>query len=137
MNCIFCKIINKQAEAEVIFEDEKVISFLDINPFNFGHTLVIPKNHYEDFLSVPSDLLGDLIRATKEISLAVKSSLNADGINIIANNGKAAGQTVFHFHFHIIPRFKDDKFVFHRNLKRYEADEKRIYGEKIRLEVNK
>ncbi|MGA7721057.1 MAG: HIT family protein [Ignavibacteriaceae bacterium] len=122
MNCIFCNIINKISDAEILFEIEKVISFLDIRPVNYGHTLVIPKRHYENFLSLPEDELCELIKVTKDISGAIINSLNPEGFIIDINNGIFAGQSVFHFHFHIIPRFKDDDFRFRPKLKEYNLD---------------
>lgn len=135
MNCIFCKIAGKEAEAEVLFENDSVLSFLDINPVNFGHALVIPKKHYNNFFEVPSEELDEIIRAVQKVSLAIKESLNPDGVNLVANNGKAAGQTIFHFHFHIIPRFHDDDFRFRLNLKKYNGGSMREFAEKIRNKI--
>ena len=137
MNCIFCDIINKKAEAEIIYENEDIISFLDIRPMNFGHALVIPKTHFENFLSVPKPLLNKLIESTQYISEVINNSLNTDGFNIVVNNGSAAGQSVFHFHFHIIPRFKSDSFNFKPIFKKYENEGFREYADKIRIAVNK
>lgn len=137
MNCIFCEIVNKREKAEVLYEDEQVLSFLDINPLNFGHTLVITKNHYENFLDVPPQELEVLTAAAQKVSEAMVRSIKPDGFNIVANNGTAAGQSVFHFHFHLIPRFNDDKFKFHHNLKRYPDGEIKKFGEKIRLEIKR
>src|ERR1035437_1026646 len=94
MKCIFCDIVNHKAHAEVLYDNENVLSFLDINPVNFGHTLVITKKHYEDFLSVPKDELDHVIRAVQEISEVIQNKLTCDGFNIVINNGSAAGQTV-------------------------------------------
>jgi histidine triad (HIT) family protein len=135
MNCIFCDIISKKSGAEILFENEKVISFLDIRPVNYGHTLVIPKTHYENFLTLPEDELSELIRVTQNLSDAIVNSLSPEGFNIVTNNGMAAGQSVFHFHFHIIPRFKDDDFRFRPNLKKYNNDSMREYADKIRAAV--
>lgn len=137
MNCIFCDIIERRSGAEIIFEDEEVISFLDIRPVNFGHTLVIPKNHYENFLSVPVKELNAVIKVTQNIADAVSKSLKTDGFNIVANNGTAAGQSVFHFHFHIIPRYKTDKFHFRPELKNYGNGSMKEFADKIRTTVNK
>lgn len=136
MNCVFCDIAAGKANAEVLFEDENVIAFLDIRPMNFGHTLVIPKNHYETFTEIPSMELEPLIIAVKITSDAIIESLNPDGYNLVSNNGIAAGQSVFHFHFHIIPRFNDDGFKPKLNFKYYEDGTMNLYGEKIRLAVN-
>lgn len=131
MNCIFCDIVNKKEKAEILFENEKVISFLDIRPVNHGHSLVIPKKHYENFLSLPKDEIEELVRVTQFLSSAVKKSLKADGFNIIVNNDAAAGQTIFHFHFHIIPRFKND-FKFKPNFKNYDDIGMHEFSEKIK-----
>ncbi len=136
MNCIFCDIINKQAHAEILYEDEDVISFLDIRPVNFGHTLVIPKVHYENFLAVNGATLKKLISITQLMSDAIVKSLQPDGFNVITNNGAAAGQSIYHFHFHIIPRYFKDDFNFKLNLKNYIDSSMREYAEKIRTALN-
>ncbi len=137
MNCIFCDIIAGKAHAEVLYEDESVISFLDIRPVNYGHTLVIPKAHYENFLAVEKKDLESLIVVTQKISSAIAKSINPDGFNIVANNGIAAGQTVFHFHLHIIPRFSHDDFNFDLNLKSYSDGAMNKFANKIRSEISK
>ena len=108
--CVFCKIAQKEipAGAGKIYEDEKFIAFLDIKPNNPGHTLIIPKNHYENIYSLPDEIICNIGPIVKKIAVAVKRGINADGINIIMNNDGAAGQIVPHTHFHIIPRFADD-----------------------------
>jgi histidine triad (HIT) family protein len=135
MDCIFCDIIGKNESAEILYENESIISFLDIRPVNYGHTLVIPKKHYENFLSVPPEVLGDLIQATQMLSAAILKSLAPDGFNIVVNNGVAAGQSIFHFHFHIIPRFQSDDFKFRPNLKSYRDGTMEKFAEKIRLAI--
>ena len=135
MDCIFCDIIGKNESAEILYENESIISFLDIRPVNYGHTLVIPKTHYENFLSVPPDVLGELIQATQMLSTAIIKSLVPDGFNIVVNNGVAAGQSIFHFHFHIIPRFQSDDFKFRPNLKSYGDGTMKKFAEKIRSAI--
>ena len=135
MDCIFCDIINGKSEAEIIYEDENIISFLDIRPVNYGHTLVVPKKHYDNFLSLTSTELNYLINGLQTISRAVEKSVKADGFNIVVNSGKAAGQTVFHFHFHIIPRFTND-FSFSPNFKKYSNGSMKEFANKIRIELN-
>ncbi len=110
-SCIFCKIVAKQAPASIIFEDETVLAFMDIRPLNEGHTLIIPKEHYVDVLDIPKKLLGCVHEIVKPTSVAVKKAENADGISIIQQNGKAAGQEVFHLHVHVIPRYNGQKLV--------------------------
>ena len=135
MNCIFCNIVEHTSSAEVLYDNENVLSFLDINPVNFGHTLVITKKHYEDFLSVPKEELDHIIRAVQSISEVIQNKLKCDGFNIVINNGVAAGQTVKHFHFHIIPRFHNDDFRFKLNLKKYSDNLMKEYADKIRAEL--
>ena len=136
MNCIFCDIIERKSKAEIIYENEKVISFLDIRPVNYGHALVIPKKHYENFLAVPAEEMGHVINATQIVAEAVVRSLNTDGFNIVVNSGKAAGQTVYHFHYHIIPRYNSDKFHFRPQLKDYDSGSMKEFADKIRTAVN-
>jgi len=108
MDCIFCKIIAGEIPAKKIYEDENVLSFLDISPVNYGHALVIPKKHYPDLLSADEATLTELILAIKKIAPALIDSASASGFNLNLNNGEVAGQVVNHLHFHIIPRFADD-----------------------------
>ena len=107
--CIFCRIAQKQVPASSVYEDEKVMAFLDIRPLNEGHTLVIPKAHYENIFDVPQELNAYIHGATKQIAIAVKKAMNANGISIIQQNGKAANQDVPHLHVHVIPRYKGQK----------------------------
>lgn len=111
MECIFCKIAAGQMPCKKVYEDDKILAFLDINPANPGHTLVIPKKHYETIFDVDEDILKDLITRTKAIATTIKDKLKAEAINILQNNGKQAGQLVNHIHFHIIPRFPNDKVL--------------------------
>lgn len=136
MDCIFCEIASGNADAQVIFENENYKAFLDINPVNYGHTLVIPKTHYDNFLTIPEDKLQGLIKVTQFLAGVIKRSLNADGFNIISNNGASAGQSVFHSHFHIIPRFEKD-FQMKLEVKMYSGDSINEYADKIRSFVTK
>jgi histidine triad (HIT) family protein len=107
-DCIFCKIVKGEIPCQKVYEDDKTLAFLDIMPIHKGHTLLIPKEHHENMLDMPDDTLADLAKAAKKVAKAVKEATKADGFNISQNNGEAAGQAVFHFHLHIIPRFTDD-----------------------------
>jgi len=107
-DCIFCKIIKGEIPCSKIYEDDKILSFLSTMPTSKGHTLVIPKEHYEEVTDLPDDLLKELMIAAKKISKAVMDGTKADGFNIGINTKEAAGQVVMHAHLHIIPRFKDD-----------------------------
>ena len=107
-NCIFCKIVKGEIPCVKVYEDNDFLAFLDINPINKGHTLIIPKDHHENLYDMPDILLGEIMSKTKEIAKTLKVVLSADGINIGQNNELAAGQVVFHYHVHIIPRFDND-----------------------------
>ena len=106
--CLFCKIIKGEIPSHKVAENDLVFSFLDINPINAGHVLVVPKAHHENILDTPPELLTAAITMCKSIAKAQKDELGAEGINIGMNNFPAAGQAVFHAHFHVIPRFVND-----------------------------
>lgn len=110
-DCIFCKIVRGEIPSKKIYEDRDVIAFLDINPANPGHCLVVPKKHSETVFDTDDEVLGKAITVTKKLAADVKEKLGADGVNIVQNNGRHAGQLVSHIHFHIIPRFPDDKVI--------------------------
>jgi len=105
MPTIFSKIIAREIPAHIIYEDELVIAFLDISQATKGHTLVVPKVEYSDIFDVPEDLLAHVIRVTQRVSKAISIAFQPEGMNILSNNGAVSGQTVFHFHFHLIPRY--------------------------------
>ncbi|MCK5539172.1 MAG: HIT family protein [Bacteroidales bacterium] len=107
-NCIFCKIVAGVLPSYKIYEDSKVLVFLDIAPVHPGHILVIPKEHFANLEEIPQDLLGDVIKIVKKIGLALKKGMAYDGYNIQENNDPVAGQIVPHIHFHIIPRVEGD-----------------------------
>ena len=107
-DCIFCKIISGQIPADKVYEDSKVIAFLDIHPVNPGHTLVVPKNHSRNILEDNIDDLTSSMSAIRRIAGAVIKAVKADGFNLGVNTNAAAGQAVFHTHFHVIPRFIND-----------------------------
>jgi len=130
MDCIFCEIAAKSSEAEIVFENEKYIAFLDINPVNYGHTLVMPKKHFDNFLTVPVEDMKELTKLTQYLSGAIKRALKADGFNVISNNGTAAGQSVFHFHYHIIPRYENDLHMQPRTIE-YKSTEIETYRDRI------
>jgi histidine triad (HIT) family protein len=110
-NCVFCKIINQEIPAVKVYEDDSVLAFLDIRPVNKGHTLVIPKDHFENIYSVPAELWCRVMLVAQKIAIGIKNAVSADGINIIMNNESAAGQLVFHAHVHVIPRENEDGLV--------------------------
>ncbi|MBI5159690.1 HIT family protein [Candidatus Micrarchaeota archaeon] len=106
--CIFCKIIKKEIPANIVFENEHALSFLDINPANKGHALIIPKKHAETTLDLNEKELKELVVVVLKVAKAVKKTTGSQAFNIIQNDGKLAGQLVMHAHFHIVPRFEND-----------------------------
>ena len=108
-SCIFCRIAQKRVPANLVCEDEKAMAFLDIRPLSEGHTLIIPKSHYETIFEIPQELIMHIQGVTKRVALAVKKATQADGISIMQQNGKAAGQEILHLHVHVIPRCENQK----------------------------
>ncbi|OHA28576.1 MAG: hypothetical protein A3C08_02380 [Candidatus Taylorbacteria bacterium RIFCSPHIGHO2_02_FULL_47_18] len=132
-DCVFCKIIAKgEIPSTEVYEDDAVYAFLDINQSSIGHTLVVPKKHYENLFDIPDAELGILGARVKKVARAVRDAMKADGINISMNNGRAAGQIVFHAHLHIIPRFNDDTFSNGKERKQYHDGEMAEVASKIR-----
>jgi len=113
MSDVFCKIIAGDIPSAKIYEDDEVLAILDISQTTHGHALVMPKAHYGSMLECPEELLGKVMNVAKKLGNAAKKALGADGVNILANCGESAGQTVPHFHVHVIPRYegKEDGLV--------------------------
>jgi histidine triad (HIT) family protein len=103
-DCIFCKIVAGEIPSFKVFEDEKVLAFADINPISTGHTLIIPKDHYENLWEIPENELFAVQRASKIIAEAIRTALSPDGVACLQLNGRAVNQVVMHYHFHLIPR---------------------------------
>jgi len=108
MDCLFCKIINGEIPCTKVYENEKVLSFMDISPMNDGHMLVIPKNHGATIIELPEMDFLEVMSVTKKVAEAANKALNPDGINILQLNGEAANQVVPHLHVHIVPRWDGD-----------------------------
>jgi len=107
-DCIFCKIVAGELPATKIDEDDRTVTFMDINPGTRGHALVIPKQHARDLLEIDPDDLGAVVQSAQRLAKRMPQALGADGVNLINSCGSAAWQTVFHFHMHVIPRYEDD-----------------------------
>ena len=107
-NCIFCKIANGEIPSKTLFEDEEFRVILDLGPATKGHALIIPKNHYANLYELPDEAASKVMLLAKKMVSHMTDKLNCDGFNLVQNNGESAGQTVFHFHMHLIPRYKDD-----------------------------
>lgn len=108
-NCIFCKIISKEIPSSIVYEDDDVIAILDISQATLGHTLVMPKKHYDNVLCTPHEVMHKVMDVAQRIGMAQLSVLGAKGVNILINTNEAAGQSVMHFHVHVIPRYVADK----------------------------
>ena len=106
--CIFCKIANGEIPSKTIYEDDDFRVILDIGPATRGHALILPKEHYNDLFEMPEEMAAKAVILAKKIAVKLKDSLHCDGLNLVQNNGSCAGQTVLHFHLHLIPRYKDD-----------------------------
>lgn len=111
MSCIFCKIINKEIPGKIIYEDDVCLAFLDLSQATYGHTLIIPKEHFNNILEVDDDTLAHLMKVVKKLGNEIVTKLNAKGLNILTNTNEVAGQTVNHFHVHILPRYQKDELT--------------------------
>lgn len=107
-SCIFCKIANGEIPSYKVYEDSEVIAFLDVNPASRGHTLVMPKDHYTSIVTTPKAILDKAFEVAQLVAQAEIAQLGASGVNVITNCGKSAGQTIDHFHIHVIPRYEHD-----------------------------
>lgn len=107
-DCIFCRIVAGKLPAQIIHQDQLTVAFMDINPATRGHALVITRAHYANLLELPDRELHAAAETARELARRMRSGLEADGVNILSSTGAAAWQTVFHFHIHVIPRYKDD-----------------------------
>jgi histidine triad (HIT) family protein len=130
--CEFCSIISGEAPAEVLYRNEHAIAILDIRPIHRGHVLVIPLRHAENFLDVPAGDCAGLFGALRVVTRGLVDALQPPGFNVFSNNGAAAGQSVFHFHFHVTPRYHDDNIRFVLELQSYKPNEMPEYGRRIR-----
>ena len=107
-SCIFCKIANGEIPSKTLYEDEKFRVFLDLGPATKGHALILPKDHFANLYELPEEEAKDVIVMAKKMAAKMTEKLGCDGFNLVQNNGEVAGQTVFHFHMHLIPRYKED-----------------------------
>lgn len=116
--CIFCKIASGDIPTNKVYEDKDVLAFLDLSQATYGHTLVIPKKHFDNIYALDSETASKVFTTVKDLASKIKTNLNAQGVNILNNNEPCAGQTINHFHIHILPRYDNDdlsiKFTEHR-----------------------
>lgn len=127
-NCIFCKIANHEIPGKILYEDDQCMAFMDLSQTTNGHTLVIPKKHYDHFLDADEDVLSHMIIVAQKVASLLQKALNAQGFNIISNMNEVAGQSVKHFHIHIIPRYSEnDAFNIHYTDRSQEVDLDDLY----------
>lgn len=110
-NCIFCRIANGEIPSKTLYEDDKFRVILDLGPASKGHALILPKEHYADLYELPEETAGEVMKLAKKMTAQMTQRLGCEGFNLVQNNGELAGQTVFHFHMHLIPRYKDDSEI--------------------------
>ena len=130
-DCIFCKIIKGEVHSLKIYEDEKVLAFLDISPINAGHTLIIPKEHFDAFSDLPDKIASNLMVEVKNLAPKIIKAVGAEAFNVGINNGKIAGQIIPHAHVHIIPRFSKDGLK-HWQGRKYEPEVMQALADKIK-----
>ena len=123
MDCVYCKIIKKELPAFILYEDDLFLVILDRYPVTEGHTLIISKSHAKDIFELGADAAADVFTLAKKIAAGLKDALNCEGVNIVQNNGAAAGQSVFHFHAHVIPRRENDGVALRINSRDISIDE--------------
>jgi histidine triad (HIT) family protein len=136
MDCVFCKIVARSASAEILHENGDAIAILDTRPIHFGHALIIPKKHCRTFLELPPDTMGGVMESMTLVCRALVSGFQLEGFNIFCNNGEVAGQSVFHFHWHITPRYANDNIRFELKLKQYPDGGMATYAERIRARIH-
>jgi len=107
-NCIFCKLANGVFQTNSIYEDDEFNVILDLGPATKGHALILPKDHYKKLYELPEETAAKVMKLAKKLAIQMTDKLGADGFNLVQNNNEVAGQTVFHFHMHLIPRYNDD-----------------------------
>ena len=135
MNTIFEKIISREVSADIVYEDESVLAFLDIHPIRKGHTLIIPKKKCVDIFDAEPETLGHMMQIAQKVACALKKSIGAKGINIHMNNGHEAGQDVFHAHIHVIPRFARGEAFATATHETYSEGEEHAFAKKIKTAI--
>jgi histidine triad (HIT) family protein len=121
----------------VLYQNSDAIAILDIRPIHLGHALIIPRHHSDTFLELPPESLGGIMEVTQRVSRALVEALGLEGFNIFSNNGEIAGQSVFHFHWHVTPRYRDDNIRFELTLNQYSDGQMAAYGQRIREYINR
>ncbi len=120
-DCVFCKIIKGEIPSAKVYEDDLVLVFLDIAPFNFGHSVVVPKDHHHSVTTLPAEYLAHMMGVAARVAPAIMRATGAEGFNLFLNNGAVAGQVVPHAHLHILPRFVNDGVIIQAAAKKYDG----------------
>lgn len=134
-NCVFCKIIKKEIPSVTVYEDESFVGIMDISPANKGHVILLAKNHVADIFDLDEQTASRAMIVVSKVAKALKEELDCDGINVLQNNGTVAGQTVFHYHIHVIPRYKDDAVTIEWEYQSYGEGEGKELGEAIKRRI--
>lgn len=111
MDCIFCKIVNKEIPGKIVYEDDVCLAFLDLSQVTDGHTLIVPKKHFDNFLEADDEVVAHMFKVAKKLGNHLVEKLNAKGMNVLTNINETAGQTVKHFHIHLIPRYNEKEGI--------------------------
>ena len=133
--CIFCKIVAGEISSIPVYEDAHTLAFMDINPIAYGHTLIIPKQHWQNLYEIPDDQLGHVSATVKRVATAISKALVPDGVSLVQANGKGAAQSVLHFHMHIIPRTLGDGLKINWKLNPGNLDQIRSAAQRIIREL--
>ena len=132
-NCIFCKLANGDIPTNAIYEDDEFKVILDASPATRGHALILPKNHFANIYEVDDATASKILPLAKRVAANMVEKLGCDGVNILQNNGEAAGQTVFHLHVHVIPRFKDGKHILDWSHEEFSDDEMKAICKELKM----
>ncbi len=134
-NCIFCKIIAGIIPSSTIYEDDDFKVIMDISPAARGHAIILPKNHFENLYEMDDETASKVLLVARKVASAMKEELTCDGLNVLQNNGEAAGQTVFHYHVHLIPRYRKDQVNINWEYGKYEQGEAEQIAEAIAARI--
>ena len=134
-DCIFCRLANGDIPTNALYEDDIVKAIFDLSPASMGHVIILTKEHFDDLFSIDEETASHVFKVATKLAKAIKEALNCDGMNILQNNGEIAGQTVFHFHMHIIPRYAGDNVKFAWNHGKISEDDIKDLTKKIQNEL--
>ena len=135
-DCIFCRLANGDIPTNGLYEDDIVKAIFDLSPASMGHVIILTKEHFDDLFSIDEETASHVFKVATKLAKAIKEELNCEGMNILQNNGEIAGQTVFHFHMHIIPRYVGDHVKFAWNQGKISEDEIKDLTKKIQNRLN-